>query len=144
MITLKVSKQVQRALFIGIASSLVSGVLFFALKTWFDIEGEFGPEKHPWQFPTLKIHAASAFFMMIFSGAMHGSHVQFGWRSKRSRNTGSVLVSLFALQIGSAYSLYYLSDELTRVITEYIHLGVGLTLPLGLAAHIILGRRKSR
>jgi hypothetical protein len=144
MITLKVSNQVQLALFIGIASSLVSGVLFFVLKTWFDIEGEFGSEKHPWQFPVLKIHAASAFFMMVFSGAMLGSHVQFGWRSKRSRNTGSVLVSLFTLQIGSAYSLYYLSDELARVITEYIHLGVGLILPLSLASHIILGRWKNK
>lgn len=144
MITLKVSKQVQGALFIGIAVSLVSGVLFFALKTWFDIEGEFGPEKHFWQFPVLKIHAASAFFIMIFSGAMLGSHVQFGWRSKRSRNTGSMLVLLFGLQIGSAYSLYYLADDLARVITEYIHLGVGLVLPLSLAIHILLGRRKNR
>jgi hypothetical protein len=75
---------------------------------------------------------------------MLGSHVQFGWRSKRSRNTGSVLVSLFTLQIGSAYSLYYLSDELARVITEYIHLGVGLILPLSLASHIILGRWKNK
>jgi hypothetical protein len=141
MITLKVSTRVQRALFFGLASSVASGLLFFILKTWFDIEGDFGFEKHPWQFPVLKIHAASAFFMMIFSGAMLGSHVQFGWRSKRSRKTGITLVSIFALQIFSAYLLYYLSNDVARVVTEYIHLGIGLSLPIGLAAHIISGKR---
>jgi len=80
--------------------------------------------------------------MMLFLGAMFATHVQFGWRSKRSRRTGILLISIFSLQIISAYLLYYLANDTTRMVTEYIHLGIGLSLPIGLVAHITLGKRK--
>jgi len=142
MITLKISKRVQLSLYSIVAISLITGVLFFVLKTWFDVEGDFGLEKHPWQFPVLKIHAASAFGMMLFSGAMLASHVQFGWRSQRSRKTGITLISIFSIQILSAYLLYYLANETARIITEYIHLAVGVSIPLALFAHIVLARAR--
>jgi len=141
MITLKVSKRVQMALYIVLSLSLITGLMFFILKTWFNIEGEFGIEKHPWQFPVLKIHAASAFAMMLFSGAMFASHVQFSWKTKRSRKTGITLISIFSAQIITAYMLYYLSNDFARLITEYLHLAIGLSMPIALFAHIILFRK---
>jgi hypothetical protein len=141
MITLRISKKVQWALFMLISISLLTGWLFFALKTWFLVEGEFGLEKHPWQFPVLKIHAASAFLIMLLYGALWGSHVQFGWRSQRSRRSGTVMTSLIGLQVITAYLLYYLSDESMREFIEYLHLAIGTALPLGLITHIVFGRR---
>lgn len=141
MITLRIPNKVQWALFSAFAMSFVSGSLFFILKTWFLIEGDFGLEKHPWQYPLLKIHAASAFILMLLYGALWASHIQFGWRTKRSRKSGSAMVLVVGLQIVTAYLLYYLSNQTMRVITEYVHLFVGLTLPVTLALHIYLGRR---
>ena len=43
------------------AASWLTGLMFFVLSRWFMVEGEFGPEKHPWQFPILMAHGASAF-----------------------------------------------------------------------------------
>jgi len=141
MITLRISKKVQWSLFTAFAISFVTGVLFFVLKTWFLVEGDFGLEKHPWQFPLLKIHAASAFSIILLYGALWSTHVQFGWRSKRSRYTGVAICSVIGLQLISAYLLYYLSDQAVRLVTEYIHLAVGVSLPIALGVHIVLGRR---
>jgi len=142
MITLKVPKKFQLTLFASIAISLITGVLFFILKTWVLVEGEFGFEKHPWQYPTLKIHAASAFFIMLCYGAMWASHIELGWRSKRSRRTGIIIASVIGLQVITAYLLYYLSNENIRLITEYTHLAVGISIPLALYVHIRLAQKK--
>ena len=36
-----------------------SGVVFFILKTWFMVEGDFGPENHPYQFFPIVIDSAN-------------------------------------------------------------------------------------
>lgn len=124
--------------------SLVTGIAFFILKTWITVEGDFGLEKHPWQFPILKVHAASAFFIMIMFGAFLGSHVQYGWRTGRSRRTGIIMLIVLSIQIVTAYMLYYLSNESLRLVTEYVHLAVGASIVLALVVHIKAALRAKR
>ncbi|MEM7352010.1 MAG: hypothetical protein AAF657_14515 [Acidobacteriota bacterium] len=133
-------------LFALLAISWLSGVSFFVLNTWVTIEGEFGPEKHPWQFGVLKTHGAAAFLMMIGFGFLLASHVPPGWRIRRMRPLGLVLVSAVALQIITAYLLYYLGDETFRQSSSYVHSFIGVSLPLVLLAHLRQGvrRRKPR
>jgi len=142
MIKLKIPNKIRLSLYTALFISLVTGVTFFIMNTWVYVEGDFGPEKHPWQFSVLKTHAFSAFFIMLFYGAMWATHVQYGWRSKLSRRTGIAIVSVLGLQIISAYLLYYMANEGMRDITRYIHLGVGLSIPLVLYVHILIARRR--
>lgn len=100
------------------------------------VEGEYGPEKHPAQFTSLQIHAISAFSIMVLYGAFWGAHLFLGWRTQRSRNTGIGLTTMIGVQVITAYLLYYVAGELFREIAMWIHLGIGLSLPLWLTLHI--------
>ncbi|MEM7019498.1 MAG: hypothetical protein AAF512_19445 [Pseudomonadota bacterium] len=137
----KIPKTYQRILFSALALSWCSGVCFFVLSTWFMVEGEFGPEKHPWQYPSLMVHGGAAFLMIFCYGALLASHVTSAWPLKRSRITGLSIAIAVGLQIITAYLLYYLASESLRVWTVNVHLTVGFCLPLLLVFHLVAGKR---
>ena len=137
--TTKVRKSHQVWLFTLFAIAWCSGVAFFVLKTWFMVEGDFGPEKHPWQFPTLQIHGFTAFLMMVTFGCVLGTHVQQSWNVRPRRILGIILVALPVFQMVTSYLLYYVDWKRdSRAILEYMHLGVGFILPLILIIHVLL------
>ncbi len=144
MISLRVPKTIKQLLISTLLISFVTGGLFFILNNWITIEGEFGPEKHPLQFPTLQLHAAAGFVMILLYGAFWGSHVPLAWRSKRARNTGVGLALFIGIQILTAYLLYYLANEQARTLTAWTHLGVGMCLPLFLFLHIRSKTKRSK
>jgi hypothetical protein len=125
--------------------SWVTGVVFFSLNRWFEIEGEFGPEKHPAQATILKVHGASAFLMMIAYGYLLASHVPAGLKSKRQRLLGLTLVITQGFLIATAYGLYYVGGDEFHALLGYAHASVGLVFPFLLGLHLIAGARsKSR
>lgn len=135
----KVKTAQQTWLFALISLAWISGVAFFGLKTWFMVEGDFGPEKHPWQFPALQAHGLIAFLMMITYGYFLGTHVQQAWKVKPRRTLGIFLVGVPAFQMITAYLLYYVNwEDKSRQIIEYSHLGVGFLLPVILISHVFL------
>lgn len=138
-ITVKIPLNFRKFLFSLLTTSYVTGITFFVLKTWFVVEGEFGPEKHPLQFPMLMIHGASAFLLMMCYGALLAGHVPSAWKLKRSRYLGISLISVFTFQIITAYLLYYLANEEIRNIVGYCHLFTGISIPFILTTHIIAG-----
>ena len=144
MITLKVPNTAKRLLQTFLTVSFISGCLFFILNTWVMVDGEFGPEKHPAQFMSLKIHGISAFGLMVLYGAFLGAHAFLGWRTKKSRNTGIGLTTVIGLQIITAYLLYYVASDLYREIAMWLHLGVGLSIPLWLTLHIRAAQKRKR
>lgn len=143
-ITARVPKLYQSILFTVLATSWVSGVTFFILNTFITVEGDFGPQKHPWQFPAISIHGFAAFSMMILFGAMLASHVPLTWKIKKLRLWGLTFVSAVSLQIITGYTLYYIAGENSRIFIGYIHLVIGISLPLLLTLHILsaVKRRK--
>lgn len=122
--------------------SLVTGVMWYVLGRWGDVEGEFGPEKHPWLTTLTKLHGAGAFASLIAIGAILGAHVPIGWRTHRSRISGLLLIGLLSTTILTAYGLYYSGSTGLREILILLHLGSGLGLPVLLAVHILWGCRK--
>jgi hypothetical protein len=142
MVQIKISKLHQMWLFSIFTFAWCSGVAFFVLKTWFIVEGEFGPEKHPFQFTSLQIHGLIAFLMMITYGYFLGTHVQNTWKMKSKRTSGILLVAIPAFMMITAYLLYYIAKDRTREIIGYVHLGVGFILPLILTIHVIQKKKK--
>lgn len=107
------------------------------------IEGDFGPQMHPLQFPMLMVHGFCAFLMIFGAGGMLFAHVPHGWKSGRQRILGSVITAVVLLQVFSGYLLYYLDGDFARLISGYIHLAIGLFVPFVLLAHVRTGKTVS-
>lgn len=137
--TLTIPKLYQRVLFWTLATSWVTGIAFFILREFITVEGDFGPERHPWQYPTLMIHGFAAFLMIIGFGGLLFAHIPHSWRSKRERLWGLTLACAVGFQVITAYLLYYMDGEFSRELVGYIHLGIGALLPMLLVTHIISG-----
>ena len=143
-IGLKVPSPMRLALYGIFALSWFTGVAFFVLETFFQVEGEFGVQKHPMQNPALTIHGASAFAMMMAFGALLSAHVPLGWRTGRARRIGLVLIGAVSLQVVTAWMLYYVGSYDAQKVAKWAHLIVGGALPVVLTGHIALARHKKR
>jgi hypothetical protein len=141
-VTLKIPWRYRTWLFAFILLSWITGVTFFILNRWVEIEGEFGPEKHPAQAIFLKVHGASAFLMMISYGYLLATHIPAGYKSKRQRFLGLCLVGAQGFLILTAYGLYYVGGENFHSVIGYAHASVGFIFPFLLATHVITGARK--
>ena len=117
--------------------SFTSGAVWFVLHRWFRPIGDFGPEPHPWEAWLLRVHGASAFLALTGFGAVLAGHVRAGWRMRRNRISGVALVSAVALLAASGYWLYYGWIETARDAVSWIHLGLGLLLPLAFGLHLM-------
>lgn len=89
----------------------------------------------------MKIHGAAAMAILVLIGMLLNGHVRFAWRAGRNRANGSLFLSAFAVLTITGYGLYYAGGERLRAWTSWIHLAVGLALPILLLIHIFLGRR---
>jgi hypothetical protein len=103
--------------------------------------GELGELPHPAESWSLKLHGAAAMAILVILGTLLPTHVRFAWHSKRNRSNGMILISVFSFLILTGYGLYYFGDERLRSWTSWLHLVVGLALPLALVLHIRSGRR---
>lgn len=129
-------------MYLSLAISWLTGIAFFVLSRFVTVEGDFGPEKHPLQFPILMVHGAAAFVLMMAYGAVLMNHVSATWRLQRLRGFGITLVVVLLFQVISAYLLYYLSSDEVRGWFANLHALVGLSFPLILTIHIVTGRRQ--
>src|SRR5205809_4415189 len=92
----------------------------------------------------MKIHGAGAMAVLVLIGMLLSGHVKFAWRARRNRANGSVFLSAFAVLTITGYGLYYAGGERLRAWTSWIHLAVGLALPIVLLIHFFLVRRTRR
>ena len=79
--------------------------------------------------------------ILVLIGMLLTGHVRFAWRARRNRGNGSLFLSALAVLSVTGYGLYYAGDESLREWTSWIHLGVGLALPLFLILHVWLGKK---
>ncbi len=125
----------------------VLGVLFVSGAVWAYWNylvlspGDFTRSSKAW---AMKIHGAAAMAILVLIGMLLAGHVKFAWRARRNRANGSVFLSAFAVLTITGYGLYYAGGEKLRAWTSWIHLGIGLALPIFLLIHIFLGRRTRR
>jgi uncharacterized membrane protein YfcA len=89
----------------------------------------------------MKIHGAAAMAILVLIGMLLCGHVRFAWRARRNWANGSIFLSAFGVLAITGYGLYYTGDERLRAWTSWLHLAVGLALPILLLFHIFLGKR---
>ena len=89
----------------------------------------------------MKVHGAAAMAILVLVGMLLTGHVRFAWRARRNRGNGSLFLGAFAILTITGYGLYYAGAERLRAWTSWIHLAIGLALPLLLILHLWLGKR---
>jgi cation transport ATPase len=135
-------KRLQRYfLYTVLALLFLSGVAWTYWTYLAALPGDFETSAKAW---TMKIHGAAAMAVLVLIGMLLSAHVRFAWRARRNRANGSVFLSAFAVLTITGYGLYYAGGERLRAWMSWIHLGVGLALPMLLLVHIFLGRRTRR
>jgi hypothetical protein len=122
----------------------VVALLFFTGAAWaywndlVSLPGDFEMTAKAW---AMKIHGAAAMAILVLVGMLLNGHVRFAWRARRNRGNGSLFLSAFGILTITGYGLYYAGGERLRAWTSWVHLAVGLALPLLLILHIWLGKR---
>ena len=143
-INLKITRGYRYFLYGSLALSWITGIGFWLIRRYGMVEGDFGLESSPWQYPMLQAHGFGAFLMLISLGAIFSAHIPPSWVSKRNRKFGITLITLVTFSLLSAYSLYYLVTEDWHEWLGNAHAMVGVLLPLVLFLHIYLARRKRK
>ena len=85
---------------------------------------------------TAAIHLVAAFAVLAATGAVWAVHMQRGWRMKRNRITGSLLVSILAVLGLTGAGVYYFGDEGLSKWSSLIHASAGLAVVLVLSWHM--------
>ena len=132
-------KRLQRYFLYGVLALLfLSGV---AWTYWNYLVASSGDSEMSAKAWAMKVHGAAAMAVLVLIGMLVNEHVRLAWRAGRNRTNGSVFLSAFAVLTITGYGLYYAGGEKLRAWTSWIHLGVGLVLPILLLIHILLGRK---
>jgi hypothetical protein len=74
-------------------------------------------------------------------GSLLPLHAQRGWRGRKNRLSGAVMLILNGVLVATSFGLYYIGSEKIRLWISDVHLLVGFSLPVALLVHIALGRR---
>ena len=111
----------------------VSGVLYL-LAHEFEIKA-LSVENHS----ILIAHGFAAYFFVLLFGAMMPNHIKAGWKNKRNRLSGGLMVVVMNLLLISGLFLYYGNE--TRDAALWVHWVIGCGLVLLFPLHFIRGRR---
>src|SRR5262245_36615814 len=132
-------KRLQRYfLYTVLALLFLSGVAWAYWNYLAESPRDFETSSKAW---AMKIHGAAAMAVLVLIGMLLTAHVRFAWRARRNRANGSVFMGAFAVLTITGYGLYYAGGERLRAWTSWIHLAVGLVLPILVLIHIVLGRK---
>jgi heme A synthase len=93
---------------------------------------------------TAAVHAGLSFVACMLIGSLWAVHMRAGWRKRRQRRSGSVLLVLLLTLVLSAVGIYYLGDSGLADGLALLHLAGGLALLLPLGWHVTRGRRGLR
>jgi hypothetical protein len=92
----------------------------------------------------LMVHGGAAMVTLVLLGVLIPMHLLRAWPGGHNRISGAVMAALNTVLAVTAFGLYYLGSETVRPWTSWIHIAVGFSLPVLLALHIFLGRRRSK
>lgn len=84
----------------------------------------------------MKVHGGAAMIALVLMGTLLPRHVRIGWKLSLNSRSGVLILALCGVLAASGYLLYYAGGEAARYATSWIHLGVGVALPLPLAVHV--------
>ena len=89
----------------------------------------------------LMLHGGGAMVILLLLGSLLPLHAQRGWRVRKNRLSGALMLILNGVLVATAFALYYIGSEKIRAWISDVHVVAGFSLPVALLVHIALGRR---
>lgn len=134
---------VHRRFVFGVFALLVaSAALWLAFHYFVVSDGPFGPERHPLETWSLRLHGAAAMAALLLVGSLLPDHVRLGWLRRRNLASAIPLAALVAFLVVTGYGLYYAADEDLRGGLSLAHWLAGFASGVAFLVHAF--RRKSR
>jgi cation transport ATPase len=132
----------KRALYAVVAVLWLSGAVWLGLSLW---QKTFAAdlERLSAQPFLLEIHGAAAMVFLIVFGTLLPGHLLRGWRRKQERPSGVSVLVVSAVMVASGWGLYYFGSEGLRSATSLVHSVLGILLPLAIALHVWLVKRRA-
>ena len=128
------------AIYIVTAFLVASGAVWLGLH-YFEHGNEASSSlPNPLEPMAMKLHGAAAMVALTLYGGLINAHMRKAWRLGRNRVSGSVVATIVALLIATAWLLYYAGGESLRAVGSALHWGLGFAIALILPLHIRLGR----
>jgi hypothetical protein len=109
---------------------LSSGLVWLYLEHFVAVEGEFGPENHPWQHTWLVVHGVASPMFAWLVGVLWTAHIKRHWRARMKRTSGVLMLIGCLVAALSALGLYYLANEQWRSVTSALHWILGCLFAL--------------
>jgi cation transport ATPase len=136
----KIPTQTQAWLYCSSGILFVSGVIWAVFHYFHRSSSPFEQIISPIEPLSLKIHGAAAIAFLIVFGALIPIHMRRAWRGKRNKLSGMVILATCSLLILTGYALYYWGEPASRSVISFIHLGIGILLPVILLVHALTGK----
>lgn len=132
------SKLTKKLLYPTLILLVITGIAWIIGHYFMMIEGEFGPEKHPLEIWSLRVHGLAGFIAILWIGMLVEHHMVSYFKHKRRLWTGLSLALLSAWLGFSGYMLYYLSEDDWRLVFSLGHWIVGLLIVIIFWMHLII------
>ncbi|HZP68189.1 MAG TPA: hypothetical protein VFB32_17940 [Rudaea sp.] len=134
----------RRALYATLALAFGTGILWLIFHYFLMRRGDFGLEPHPLEVWWLRLHGASAFAMLWFTGVLWGTHAYPAFAQTRWRASGVAMLALIALLAITGYLLYYTADDDWQSAARLVHWVLGLSFAVPVLIHFVGARRARR
>lgn len=120
----------------------LSGALWLLFHYFMRVPGEFGITPHPAEIWWLRLHGMMVFAVLIALGSVLSNHARRAWQLKKNRFSGLLIKVLLLWLAITGYALYYFASESNENWLPVLHWGAGISVPLMLASHIRMGRKR--
>jgi hypothetical protein len=101
---------------------ILGGLVFWYIKSFMQIETEYGMMNHPWQKAALSLHVLWAAFFMVVFGIMLNTHIITKLKNSQQKwFSGIILFFFLAICIISGYLLQISYGEQARESLSNIH-----------------------
>ena len=138
-VPLRLDPRFRRTLYAVFASLFLTGMAWWVADWRKNVTGDdFWQTTAAW---LLMLHGGGSMVILLLLGALLPLHAQRGWRGRKNRLSGAVMLTLNGALVATAFGLYYIGSEKIRSWISDIHVVVGLSLPVLLFVHIALGKR---
>jgi hypothetical protein len=136
--SIQLNRALRYCLYIVLALLFLSGAAWTYWNYLVAHSGDFEARAKTW---AMKIHGAAAMAILVLIGTLLTGHVKLAWRARRNRGNGALLLGVFGILTITGYGLYYAGGEELRTWTSWIHLSVGLSIPVLIVLHVALGKK---
>jgi len=133
--TFRLSQPFQAIIYISVSVLLITGAAWMILHS--PVEQTTNSRNISAQL--MRIHGAAAMAVLVVLGALT-PHIRRGWKEKKNRFTGVLMIAVNLFLVLSGYGLYYAGNEKLRAWLSCSHGWIGLGIAIVLPAHVITGR----